>query len=105
MEISSTRLESVRLIAQKKLTLLQIEESRKAIQQAETVRRLTILAFIFIPLSTVCGFFGMNISGIQVFPCAPSLGLELAYEAAMGDTSMCEPGVEGLMLNIGLPSI
>lgn len=44
-----------------KLTLLQIEESRKAIQQAETVRRLTILAFVFIPLSTVCGAFGMNL--------------------------------------------
>ncbi|KAL8824739.1 MAG: hypothetical protein Q9170_008058 [Blastenia crenularia] len=39
----------------------QIEESRKAMQQAETVKRLTALAFVFIPISTVCSAFGMNI--------------------------------------------
>jgi hypothetical protein len=43
------------------LAKTQLEESRKAIKQADTVARLTILAFIFIPISAVCGFFGMNI--------------------------------------------
>jgi hypothetical protein len=44
-----------------KLAQTQLEESRKAIKQADTVARLTILAFIFIPVGAVCGFFGMNI--------------------------------------------
>ena len=43
------------------LTETQISESRKAIKQADTVARLTILAFIYIPTSCVCGVFGMNI--------------------------------------------
>ena len=43
------------------LAKTQLEESRKAIKQADTVARLTILAFVFIPISAVCGFFGMNI--------------------------------------------
>jgi hypothetical protein len=43
------------------LTTTQITESRKAIKQADTVARLTILAFIYIPTSCVCGVFGMNL--------------------------------------------
>lgn len=43
------------------LTTTQLEESRKAIKQADTVARLTILAFIYIPISCVCGIFGMNL--------------------------------------------
>ena len=43
----------------------QIEESRKAIQQAEVVKRLTALAFVFIPISTVCSAFGMNIQELS----------------------------------------
>ena len=43
------------------LTTLQIEESRKAIRQGAVVKRLTALAFIFIPISTVCSAFGMNL--------------------------------------------
>jgi CorA-like Mg2+ transporter protein len=44
-----------------KLTSTQIDESRKAMKQADTVARLTMLAFIYIPTSCVCGVFGMNI--------------------------------------------
>ena len=44
-----------------KLTQTQIEESRKAMRQADKVARLTVLAFIYIPTSCVCGIFGMNI--------------------------------------------
>ncbi|KAL8734007.1 MAG: hypothetical protein Q9166_001768 [cf. Caloplaca sp. 2 TL-2023] len=43
------------------LMMTQVEESRKAMQQAEVVKRLTALAFVFIPISTVCSAFGMNI--------------------------------------------
>lgn len=47
------------------LMMTQIEESRKAIQQAEVVKRLTALAFVFIPVSTVCSAFGMNIQQLS----------------------------------------
>jgi hypothetical protein len=46
----------------------QLEESRKAIEQAETVKRLTRLAFVFIPISTVCSAFGMNIREMSPNP-------------------------------------
>jgi hypothetical protein len=37
-----------------------LEESRRAIEQAEKLKRLTILAFFFIPLSFLASIFGMN---------------------------------------------
>lgn len=43
----------------------QIEESRKAMQQAEVVKRLTALAFVFIPIGTVCSAFGMNVQELN----------------------------------------
>jgi Mg2+ and Co2+ transporter CorA len=36
-------------------------ESRRSIKQAISVSRVTFLAFIFLPLSLVTSFFGMNI--------------------------------------------
>jgi hypothetical protein len=42
------------------LGLLAIAESRKASVQATRVENLTILAFVFIPISTVSSIFGMN---------------------------------------------
>ncbi|KUJ16718.1 uncharacterized protein LY89DRAFT_733725 [Mollisia scopiformis] len=51
-----------------------LRESRKAIEQAEKVERLTILALIFVPLSFITSAFGMNFKelgqgevGMQVF--------------------------------------
>jgi len=41
---------------------LALQESRKSIQQANTVGRVSFLAFVFIPLSLATSFFGMNIS-------------------------------------------
>ncbi|OJD15803.1 hypothetical protein AJ78_03983 [Emergomyces pasteurianus Ep9510] len=52
----------------KALTKLQIQESRKSIEQAETVKRLTVLAFLYIPLSCVCAAFGMNIREMEPHP-------------------------------------
>lgn len=46
------------------LTNLQIRENRQAIAQANTVAKLTVLAFVFIPISTVTGVFGMNVQEI-----------------------------------------
>ena len=39
-----------------------IVESRRAIQQTETVTKLTQLAFFFVPLTYVTGIFGANIN-------------------------------------------
>jgi Mg2+ and Co2+ transporter CorA len=50
------------------LSQVQIAESRKAIQQTETMRKLTILAFVFIPSGTICSFFGMNIRELDRHP-------------------------------------
>ncbi len=38
-----------------------LEESRRAIEQNDKVKRLTRLAFVFISLSFVTGVFGMNL--------------------------------------------
>jgi hypothetical protein len=50
------------------LSQLQIDESRKVIEQTETVRKPTVLAFVFIPASTICSFFGMNIQELDCHP-------------------------------------
>ena len=46
---------------QMKLMVQQLEESRFAIRQAISVGQLTKLAFIFVPLATVCSAFSMNV--------------------------------------------
>ena len=38
-----------------------IQESKRAIRQAERVEKLTFLAFVFVPMSFTSSFFGMNI--------------------------------------------
>lgn len=37
-----------------------ISENKEAVQSAESVQKLTVLASLYIPLSFACGFFGMN---------------------------------------------
>ncbi|KAF7884690.1 uncharacterized protein EAF02_005026 [Botrytis sinoallii] len=41
---------------------LSLIESRKSIQQSNTLGKLSVLAFIFLPISLVTSFFGMNIN-------------------------------------------
>ncbi|KAF2811968.1 uncharacterized protein BDZ99DRAFT_569903 [Mytilinidion resinicola] len=43
------------------LSSVSISESKKAIEQAKRVGKLTFLAFIFVPLSFTTSFFGMNV--------------------------------------------
>lgn len=40
---------------------LSLQESRRSIRQADSVGRISFLAFVFFPVSLVCSFFGMNI--------------------------------------------
>lgn len=53
---------------QMKLMVQQLKESRYAINQAINVGRLTKLAFIFVPLATVCSAFSMNLRGMDTSP-------------------------------------
>ncbi|OBT74296.1 hypothetical protein VF21_07381 [Pseudogymnoascus sp. 05NY08] len=50
------------------LMVLQLEENRHAIQQAVSVGSLTRLAFFFVPLSTICSAFGMNLREMDNHP-------------------------------------
>ncbi|KAL8804908.1 MAG: hypothetical protein Q9182_002310, partial [Xanthomendoza sp. 2 TL-2023] len=76
------------------LTTLQIEESRKAIRQGAVVKRLTALAFIFIPISTVCSAFGMNIREFEAgFPSVWTFAV-VALVAA-GLTTICSLELSG----------
>lgn len=40
-------------------------EARKAIQEAEQTRRLTLLAFFYLPLTFTTSVFGMNIRDLR----------------------------------------
>lgn len=60
------------------MSFLAIEESRRAIEQAEVVRRLTSLAFFFIPLTFTTGIFGMNVKGLQIDGVSPWIPVVLA---------------------------
>lgn len=42
-----------------------IHDAKKAIAQAETVAKLTFLAFVFVPLSFTTSFFGMNFRELE----------------------------------------
>lgn len=53
---------------QQVLAETQLEESRKAIQQADTIKRLTVLAFIYIPIQTAAALFGMNLQELSQNP-------------------------------------
>jgi hypothetical protein len=48
-----------------RLMLVQLAESRKAITQAESVRRLTNLAFVFIPATYMASVFSADIRGLD----------------------------------------
>ncbi|KAK4451270.1 hypothetical protein QBC34DRAFT_458916 [Podospora aff. communis PSN243] len=52
-------------LSQTRLVYMQIAESRKAIEQADSVRRLTTLAFVFIPLTYVASVFGAELSDMD----------------------------------------
>ena len=48
---------------QVELANTQLLESKKAMEQDASSKRLQVLAFIFLPVSTVASIFGMNVSG------------------------------------------
>jgi hypothetical protein len=62
-------------LSQTRLVYVQIAESRKAIEQADSVRRLTTLAFIFIPLTYVASVFGAELSDMNDTRNAPTFAV------------------------------
>ena len=70
--------------------LLAIQESWKASAQATRTQNLTILAFIFIPISTVSSIYGMNTSEIQKHnPPTWSFGLAAAGVTVLAIGAAC----------------
>lgn len=49
----------------RRVATLALLESRKSIDQAESTKRLTQLAYIFLPLSLSASIFGMNVTEVQ----------------------------------------
>lgn len=47
------------------MSSISISESQKAMDQAQRVGKLTLLAFIFVPLGFTTSFFGMNVAQIN----------------------------------------
>ena len=50
------------------VSVAQLSEAQKGINQARQIHGLTKLAFIFIPLTFVAGLFGMNVSAFKGYP-------------------------------------
>lgn len=55
------------------MSSMSVLEARRSIEQAERAQRLTLLAFIYIPLSFVTGVFGMNVKEINGSPLSLSV--------------------------------
>jgi len=47
------------------MNLISILDSKKSIEQAERVQKLTFLAYVFVPMSFITGIFGMNVKEIN----------------------------------------
>lgn len=54
-----------REMLQTNFSLWSIRDSNRSIEEAESLKRLTQLAFIFVPLSFVTSFFGMNVQELS----------------------------------------
>lgn len=54
-----------REMLQTNFSLWSIRDSNRSIEEAESLKRLTQLAFLFVPLSFVTSFFGMNVQELS----------------------------------------
>jgi hypothetical protein len=64
-----------------------IQESRRSIKEAVSVKRLTQLAFVFIPLSYASSLFGMNIN--EMTGNGSSLWIFVVTSLALLISAMC----------------
>ena len=84
------------------MSTMSIVESARAIKEAETVTKLTHLAFFFVPLGLVTSAFGMNINVSSYHPGAACLNAMSAARRAniRGDrnSKISSPGGSGFSL-------
>ncbi|KAL9116509.1 MAG: hypothetical protein Q9187_006966 [Circinaria calcarea] len=73
LDILKREMDDTTVDGQQELTNSQLEESRKSIEQNDQVRKLTILAFFFVPISTVSSVFGMNVKELQLSEYQPHI--------------------------------
>jgi hypothetical protein len=67
---------------------LQIAEARRSIEEAESVAKLTELAFLFIPLTFAASLFSMQIKELQSTPPASYMGLAYAIRLMVRSTAI-----------------
>ena len=58
-EVSGQR-DLLAVVLQANMAVISLEQNELSVTQNETMKRLTIVATIFLPLSFITGFFGMN---------------------------------------------
>ncbi|KAL5345536.1 hypothetical protein ACLOAV_009286 [Pseudogymnoascus australis] len=73
-------------LLQQKANEASIEEMKRGLAQTDSVRRLTLVAFVFIPLSFATSFFGMNIE--QLGSSGVHIGYFLLLAALAGGLSL-----------------
>jgi Mg2+ and Co2+ transporter CorA len=62
-----------------------MDDAKESIRQAERVRRLTFLAYLFLPLSFVVSLFGMNVTQLT----SPNPSIWLYFTIACPVTLVC----------------
>lgn len=68
------------------MNMATLDTARRGIQQSESVRRLTLLAFLFLPLGITTSFFGMN---FREFDGHDGSNLSFLSLVWVIDTSVC----------------
>ena len=53
------------IVLQANMAVISVEQNEISVRQAETTKRLTLIATIFLPLTFVSGFFGMNFGWLE----------------------------------------
>ena len=61
IQTSQNVLETTQITLQQRANQAAIDEARRALVQSESIGRLTLVAFVFIPLNFATAFFGMNL--------------------------------------------
>ncbi|KAJ5414879.1 hypothetical protein N7509_000213 [Penicillium cosmopolitanum] len=81
LSLLDMRTQSIQII----MSTISIQESKKGLEQAERVGLLTLLAFVFIPLTFISSLFGMNVTAFT----SPNPSLKYFFAIALPFTAVC----------------